>query len=95
LGFGGALTFERANHLRLLATQLPMDALVLETDAPDIPPHWHYVTAENRAKGVPQGRNTPTEIPRIAQVLADLRGICLDEVQQATTSNVKAALGLH
>ena len=95
LGFGGALTFERANQLRLLATQLPLDALVLETDSPDIPPHWLYVTAEERAKGVPQGRNTPSEIPRIAQVLADLRGISLEEVQQATTANVQAALGLR
>ena len=95
LGFGGALTFERANQLRLLATQLPLDALVLETDSPDIPPHWLYVTAEDRAKGTPQERNTPSEIPRIAQVLADLRGIDLDEVQQATSANVKAALGLR
>ena len=95
LGFGGALTFERAHQLRLLATQLPLDALVLETDSPDIPPHWLYVTAEDRTHGMPQGRNTPTEIPRIAQVLADLRGISLDEVQQATTANVQAALGLR
>ena len=95
LGFGGALTFERANQLRMLATQLPLDALVLETDAPDIPPHWLYVTAEDRAQGLPQGRNTPDQIPRIAQALADLRGISLDEVQQATTSNVQAVLGLR
>ena len=94
LGFGGALTFERANQLRLLATQLPLSALVLETDAPDIPPHWLYVTAEERAQGAPQGRNTPSEIPRIAQVLANLRGISLEDVEQATSANVKAALGL-
>ena len=95
LGFGGALTFERANQLRLLATQLPLSALVLETDAPDIPPHWLYVTAEERAQGLPQGRNTPSQIPNIAQVLADLRGIGLNEVQQATTANVQAVLGLR
>ena len=95
LGFGGALTFERANQLRLLATQLPLPALVLETDAPDIPPHWLYVTAEERAQGLPQGRNTPSQIPNIAQVLADLRGIGLNEVEQATSTNVKAALGLR
>ena len=95
LGFGGALTFERANQLRLLATQLPLPALVLETDAPDIPPHWLYVTAEERAQGLPQGRNTPSQIPNIAQVLADLRGIGLNEVQQATTTNVQAVLGLR
>ena len=92
LGFGGALTFERAQQLRVLAKSLPLSALVLETDAPDIPPHWLYVTAEQRASGVPQGRNTPAQIPRIAQVLADLRGISLEEVQQVTSANVFAAL---
>ena len=94
LGFGGALTFERALQLRLLATQLPLDALVLETDAPDIPPHWLYVTAEDRAKGLTQGRNAPSHIPRIAQVLADLRGFSLEEVQQATSANVREVLGM-
>lgn len=95
LGFGGALTFERALQLRMLATQLPLDALVLETDAPDIPPHWLYVTAEQRAQGVAQGRNTPDQIPRIAQVLADLRGISLAEVQAVTSANVRQVLALE
>ncbi|MEO6626383.1 MAG: TatD family hydrolase, partial [Burkholderiaceae bacterium] len=45
LGFGGALTFERAAQLRRLASSLPLAALVLETDSPDIPPHWLYRTA--------------------------------------------------
>ena len=94
LGFGGALTFERALQLRMLATQLPLEALVLETDSPDIPPHWLYVTAEDRAHGQPQGRNTPDQIPRIAQVLAELRGISVDEVQQATSANVCEVLGI-
>jgi TatD DNase family protein len=95
LGFGGALTFERALQLRMLATQLPLEALVLETDAPDIPPHWLYVTAEDRAHGQPQGRNSPDQIPRIAQVLAALRGISVEEVQIATTANVKAVLQMR
>ena len=94
LGFGGALTYERALQLRRLATELPLDALVLETDAPDIPPHWLYVTAEQREAGVPQGRNTPGQVPRIAQVLADLRGVSVEEVAQVTTRNVQQVLGL-
>lgn len=94
LGFGGALTFERSNQLRLLATALPLEALVLETDAPDIPPHWLYVTADQRAQGMPQGRNTPDQVPRIAQVLADLRGISLDEVRLATHANVCSVLAI-
>jgi hypothetical protein len=55
LGFGGAVTYERALQLRRLAAELPLSALVLETDAPDIPPHWLYVTAEQRAAGQPPG----------------------------------------
>ncbi|MSQ64901.1 MAG: TatD family deoxyribonuclease [Limnohabitans sp.] len=94
LGFGGALTYERALQLRRLAQSLPLEALVLETDAPDIPPHWLYVTAQQRGSGIAQGRNTPDQLPRIAQVLADLRGISKDKVQQATTDNVRQVLGL-
>ena len=55
LGFGGACTFERATRLRHLAANLPLEALVLETDAPDMPPHWLYATARQRASGQPQG----------------------------------------
>ena len=51
LGFGGAVTFERALQLRRLAASLPLDSLVLETDAPDIPPHWLYRTQAQRAAG--------------------------------------------
>ena len=94
LGFGGALTYERALQLRRLATELPLDALVLETDSPDIPPHWLYVTAQQREAGVAQGRNTPAQVPRIAQVLADLRGVSVGEVGRVTTKNVKRVLGL-
>ena len=92
LGFGGALTFERAQQLRRLATTLPLDALVLETDAPDMPPHWLYKTAEQRAQGEPQGRNEPGELPRIGAVLAGLRGISADELARATSRNAMAAL---
>jgi len=92
LGFGGTLTYERALQVRRLATDLPLDALVLETDSPDIPPHWLYRTAEQRAAGEPQGRNEPGELPRIAAVLATLRGIGMDELAEATTRNAVAAL---
>ena len=92
LGFGGALTYDRALQLRRLATELPLSAIVLETDAPDIPPHWLYTTAEQRAAGEPQGRNEPAELPRIAQVLADLRGISLEALAQATHANAREAL---
>ena len=92
LGFGGAVTFERALQLRHLAKTLPLDALVLETDAPDMPPHWLYTTAQERAAGTPQGPNEPAELPRIAQVVAQLRGMPVDELAQATTANACTAL---
>lgn len=92
LGFGGAVTFDRALQLRRLAAGLPLEALVMETDAPDIPPHWLYRTAEHRGQGQPQGRNEPAELPRIAAELAQLRGLELDVLAQATSRNAIAAL---
>lgn len=92
LGFGGALTYERAQNLRRLATELPLEALVLETDAPDMPPHWLYATAGQRAAGQAQGRNEPGELPRIAEVLAGLRGLNLAALEQQTRENSKVAL---
>jgi TatD DNase family protein len=87
LGFGGTLTYERSLQLRRLACELPLSALVLETDAPDIPPQWLYQTAEQRALGAAQGRNSPVELPRIAQVLAELRGMPLPDLAKATSAN--------
>lgn len=83
LGFGGAFTWPRANNLRRLATELPLDVIVLETDSPDIPPAW-----------IGRGRNAPGELPRIAQVLAELRGISVEDVAEATTRNARTVLGL-
>lgn len=83
LGFGGAFTWPRANNLRRLAAELPLDAIVLETDSPDIPPHW-----------IGRGRNAPGELPRIAEVLAELRGVPVDEVARVTTANARGVLAL-
>ena len=92
LGFGGAMTYERALQLRRLAKELPLEAIVLETDAPDMPPKWLYVTAEQRALGLPQARNDPSQLPAIARVLADLRGLSLEDLALATTHNAGHAL---
>jgi TatD DNase family protein len=92
LGFGGALTYERALQLRRLAASLPLDALVLETDAPDMPPHWLYRTMQQRESGEAQGINSPAELPRIGAELAALRGISLADLAEATTRNALAAL---
>ncbi|WP_395699422.1 TatD family hydrolase [Aquabacterium sp.] len=91
LGFGGAMTFERALQIRRLATALPAQALVLETDAPDIPPQWLYRTAAQRAAGA-SSRNEPGELPRIAETLAALRGWTLAQTAAITAANACAAL---
>lgn len=92
LGFGGAMTHERALRIRALARELPAEALVLETDAPDIPPQWLYRTAQQRAAGEPQGRNEPAELPRIGAALAALRGWSPAETAQRTAANACAGL---
>jgi TatD DNase family protein len=92
LGFGGALTFEPARQLRRLAAELPLAALVMETDSPDMPPQWLYTTAAQRAAGVAQGRNEPGELPRIAAVVTQLRGMPVDALALATTANALQAL---
>jgi TatD DNase family protein len=91
LGFGGAMTFERALQIRALAAGLPAHALVLETDAPDIPPQWLYRTAAERAAGA-ASRNEPAELPRIGAVLAGLRGWSVEETARRTSDNVRAVL---
>jgi TatD DNase family protein len=79
LGFGGAMTFPRALRIRELATTLPLGSIVLETDAPDMPPEF-----------IGHMRNSPQNLPRIAAVLAELRGIAVDEVASATSANARA-----
>lgn len=92
LGFGGALTYARALQLRRLATQLPLEAIVLETDSPDMPPQWLYVTAGARATGQAQGLNTPEQLPRIGIELATLRGMTPSAMARASTANALTAL---
>ena len=84
LGFGGAFTYTRATNLRKLAVELPLESIVLETDGPDIPPEW-----------IARQRNEPAELPRIAQTLADLRGVGVEVVSEQTTINAIKVLGLN
>ena len=81
IGFGGAMTFERARNIRRLASSLPDDCLVLETDAPDIPPAW-----------VHPGRNASGELARIADVLAGLRNHSTAGIAALTTRNARRVL---
>jgi TatD DNase family protein len=81
LGFGGASTFTRALQIRRLASQLPDDALVLETDAPDIAPAWLHGE-----------HNTPAQVVGIAGALAQLRGVSLAAIEQISTTNAYRVL---
>lgn len=86
LGFGGAMTFERALQIRRLAAGLPLEAIVLETDAPDIPPAWL------RRPDGDTPRNEPAEVARIGRELAALRGVGYEEIVRATGENARRAL---
>ena len=81
LGFGGAMTWPRATRLRELVATLPQAAIVLETDAPDIPPVF-----------VGKGRNEPGFLPRIAETVAELRGCEPAAVANFTSRNTTAVL---
>jgi len=83
LGFGGAMTYPGSTRIRKLASTLPINAIVLETDAPDMAPCW--LAGE---------RNTPVELIRIARTFSELRGLSLVEVLAATSANVLEILHL-
>lgn len=84
LGVGGAITYERAQKTRVAVTKIPLEYLLLETDAPDMP-----------LQGGQGQRNSPEYIPQIAQVLAKLRGVDCAEIAAATRKNALALFALH
>jgi TatD DNase family protein len=79
LGFGGSMTYNGSTRIRQLAASLPLESIVLETDAPDMAPSW-----------LPGGRNAPAELPRIAAVLAELRELSPAAIAEQTTLNARA-----
>ena len=85
LGYGGAMTYDGSLRIRQLASTLPDDAWVLETDAPDIPPQWR------RASGA-RLRNEPGDLPAMGEVMAQLRHLRPAEVARLNRRNACAAL---
>lgn len=83
LGFGGAMTYPRALNLRRLAAMLPLETIVLETDAPDIAPVFAH-----------KQRNSPEFLPRIAETLAALRGLDVMQIAAITSANARQILEL-
>ncbi len=82
LGIGGAMTYARARQIRRIACAFDPSQLVLETDAPDIPPAWLE----------PRARNTPAEVAGVARALAELRGESEDAVIRATGTTAMRVL---
>ena len=83
LGFGGAMTFTGSSRIRALASELPLESLVLETDAPDIAPSW-----------LAGRRNTPGQLAGIAEVLATLRGVAPELIASVCAKNALAVLSV-
>ena len=81
IGIGGPVTFKNAQAKQHMAAHLPLDNIVLETDAPFLAPHPH------RGK-----RNEPVYIPLIAQKIAELRNISVEEIGHQTTVNAQTVL---
>ncbi|MCS6996037.1 MAG: TatD family hydrolase [Casimicrobiaceae bacterium] len=85
LGFGGAATFPQARNIRRLLAEAPLEAIVVETDAPDIPPAF-LGTMGSRA------RNSPEHLPAIGAILAQVRGMTPEAFAEATSANVRRIL---
>ena len=83
-GFGGMLTYERSSKLRMLAAELPMESIVLETDSPDMTVEQH--------RGE---RNSPEYLPYCLRSLAEIRSMSVQQVAQQTSLNACEVLSLH
>lgn len=88
LGIGGPLTYDQSRRLREVVAAMPLESLVLETDAPDMTPQPH------RQQGTSRTRNSPEFLPAVAAALATLRGLPLDEVARVTRRESLRALRL-
>lgn len=78
IGLGGPVTYQRANRLRTLAQTVPLDHLLLETDAPDQPDSGH--------RGQ---RNEPARMIHVLRAIAELRGAAPQDIADATTANAE------
>lgn len=83
LGFGGTLTYPKNNTLRAVAQMIPLEKIILETDAPFLPPQ--------KLRGT---KNEPANIKIIAEILADLRKESLEHVMQTTAQTTKKLFGI-
>lgn len=83
LGIGGTITYERANKTRIAVAKLPLDAMVLETDAPDMP------LAGQQGKP-----NLPSYLPQVAEMLSALKMLNFEDIVTRTSSNSRQVFGI-
>lgn len=84
IGLGGPVTYQRANRLRRLAAQMPLEFLLLETDAPDQPD-----------AGIRGQRNEPARLVEVCETIAALRGTAPERIAETTDENARRLFGLH
>ncbi|HEY4554004.1 MAG TPA: TatD family hydrolase [Bacillaceae bacterium] len=84
ISLGGPVTFKNAKKPKEVAQEVPMDRLLIETDCPYLAPH------PNRGK-----RNEPAYVRLVAEQIAELKGISLEELAEATTRNAKKVFGIR
>lgn len=77
LGIGGMMTLEECNELRDALTHIPLERIVMETDSPFVKPEWYKE----------EEINTSLSIPRLAEELAEIKGISEKEVEVVTSKN--------
>ena len=87
LGFGGTATFPQAQRIRALVRDVPIENIVLETDAPDLPPSFVGTIGSVE-------RNSPVNLPRIGELLANVRGMDTVAFAEVTTANVRRMLAI-
>ena len=80
--FSGSITHDRNKKGAIAAAAVSSDRLLIETDSPDIPP-----------SGVEQGQNEPALLPRVAQRLAEIRGVAVDKIAEETCTNAVRIFG--
>ena len=85
LGFGGTATFPQAQRVRALLREVPIENVVVETDAPDIPPSFLGTMGST-------ARNSPVYLPHIGELLAHVRGVSPNSFAATTTANVRRVL---
>ncbi|WP_016993810.1 TatD family hydrolase [Lysinibacillus boronitolerans] len=83
ISLGGPVTFKNARLTKEVATEIALEHLMIETDAPYLAPHPH------RGK-----RNEPAFVPLVAEEIARLKGLTIEEIAQATTANAKKFFGI-